>query len=514
MANRTTRPVRTTRPTNQPKRQVKRSQGKSKKGLLVGLLALLLLVVAGIVSYFIITDGPAPFNRVTLDKYVEAQGVDKQLNDSVAVYIDLSDGMLSAYKDETHKKVLKSLINKMAADDAIDFFTLSSGEIEPRDMSHTELFNFVLDVRNYEKKWSAPIEETLRTIVDKKQPAILMSDFEEYNNGQIQRAAYAKRYLIDWLEMGYNVIFYKWNFVENGINKSMFIAVFDDNYMRLNSRVATAVDSYFSDEDKFVLTGREFTFPTYVSYNTTNNGGVYRIDGNDVVTNLQSEQNSQDYICYASPESTPSGMGAYSNLTQLVGDMAEYYPFGVSWVSAIKNMNDYKAGQDNERFKPFKHLLQGLYVDFKAQDGYSIKDVELRVFNISPILDKVAAKLEKQQTITMEDVDAWDECGFEVFNMLQVSKGESDLAESNAIPLYIDVHKQFDGTFSRGEESDVLRANIVISDVDVRHNEVEEFFAWDGNTCLSDSVIEALEAHTSNPIGKVIYTYYFKALEE
>ena len=475
--------------------------------------------VAGIVAYFIITDGPAPFNRVTLDKYVEAQGVDKQLNDGAAVYIDMSDGMLFAYKDETHRNVLKSIINRMyEEDDATCFFTLSEGKIEPReDMSHTELFNFVIDKDNYEKKWSAPIEETLKTIVykDKKQPAILISDFEEYNNGQIQQAAYAKRYLIDWLKMGYCVTFYKWNFIEDGKNKNMFIAVFDDNYMRLNSRVATAVDSYFSDEDKFVLTGREFTFPTYVSYNTTNNGGVYRIDGNDVVTNLQSKQNSQDYICYASPESTPSGMGAYSNLTQLVGDMAEYYPFGVSWVSAIKNMNDYKAGQNDKKFKPFKHLLQGLYVDFKAQDGYNIKDVELQVFNISPILDKVAAKLEKKQTITMDDVNAWDECGVEVFNMLHVSMDKSDLAKSNPIPLYIDVDKQFDGTFSHGVASDaVLRANIVISDVDVKHKEVESFFAWDGNTCLSDSVIEALEAHSSNPIGKVIYTYYFKALEE
>ena len=153
MANRTTRPVRTTRPTNQPKRQVKRSQGKSKKGLLVGLLALLLLVVAGIVAYFIITDGPAPFNRVTLDKYVEAQGVDKQLNDGAAVYIDLSDGMLSAYKDETHKKVLKSLINKMAADDAIDFFINTCIGKEQRASVHRErvMKNIMVSVRKGSK---------------------------------------------------------------------------------------------------------------------------------------------------------------------------------------------------------------------------------------------------------------------------------------------------------------------------------------------------------------------------
>ena len=54
---------------------------------------------------------------------------------------------------------------------------------------------------NY-KKQRAPIEKTLERIILNNQPALLMTDFEEYNGGLIQKAAYAKKYFIDWLAKG------------------------------------------------------------------------------------------------------------------------------------------------------------------------------------------------------------------------------------------------------------------------------------------------------------------------
>lgn len=512
MANRTTRPTRTT---NQSNRRVNRSQSKSNKGLFVGLLAVLLLVVVGIVVYLVTRPQKELFTRATLDKYVELTATDRCLNEGATVYIDMSDGMLYAYMDDARKRVLESVINKLAADDAVEFCSLSHGKIEPLDgKSHTELYNYVLDDANYEKRWSAPIEETLRTIVEKQQPALLMTDFEEYNNGQIQRAAYAKRYFIDWLKMGNNITFYRWDFDEKGVKKSMFLAVFDDNYGRLKSLVSTAVQSY--GLDSFVLAGKDFTFPTYVSYNIKNEGGGYRYHGSvkeqeglDIITNLIADGGSEAYCCYASPQSTPSGHGSYSDLTQLVGIMAEYYPFGITWAGALENIKNAKATKDFG----YTHLLSGLSVNFSAQDGYMISSVELRVFDMSQILTAV----KDTKSITCEDIfELEDSLDLEVFDMLKVSMGDYiETKVGRCVPLYVDVNPNFNGSFNGGiEPSDVFRANIVISDVEVNNVQVERFFGWERNNSLSNSVMEALEAQSSNPTGKIIYTYYLKTIEE
>lgn len=505
------------RPRTQTRRPVGRPVAKKspKKGLLISILVAILLSVAGLIAWLICTPPPVSFNRATLDEYVKASAVEKNLGDGAAFYIDMSDGMLSAYKDETHKRVLETMINKFAAIDAIEFFTLSNGKIEPKEAdNHTALFNYVTDNDNYEKKWSAPIEDALKNILDKKQPAILMSDFEEYNGGKIQHAAYAKKYFIEWLAEGYIITFYKWNFIENGVAKSMFIAVFDDNNERLNSLVSTAVKDY--GLKKFVLAGKDFAYPTSVSYNTVNQGGgyPYQMGGNDLVTNIQTKGGSEDYYCYASPKATASGIGQFSDLTQLIGNLAEYYPLGVTWNNAIKHMQDYRNIPKEARDKvvQFTHLLQGLYIGLNAQSGYEIVDVELRVFNISPIMDEVKKYIDEKTPITIKDIEEWDIAGKEVFNMLTVSM---DQKPSEDAKFYVDIHSSFDGVFGNAMMSDdVLRANIVVKKADVRYDVVKDFFAWEGNTCLSDSVIQALEAHSSSPVGRVLYTYYFKAIEE
>lgn len=105
------------------------------------------------------------------------------------------------------------------------------------DLNHTQLYNYILVASNYEKQ-QAPIEQAIDQIVKGNKPAVLLTDFEEYNNGKIQKAAYAKRGFIDWLAKGFNITFYKWDFEEKGKEKCMFIAIFDDNANHLNSAIS------------------------------------------------------------------------------------------------------------------------------------------------------------------------------------------------------------------------------------------------------------------------------------
>ena len=108
------------------------------------------------------------------------------------------------------------------------------------NLNHTQLYNYILDASNYEKQ-QAPIEQAIDQIVKGNKPAVLLTDFEEYNNGKIQKAAYAKRGFIDWLAKGFNITFYKWDFEEKGKEKCMFIAIFDDNANRLNGAISRDV---------------------------------------------------------------------------------------------------------------------------------------------------------------------------------------------------------------------------------------------------------------------------------
>lgn len=102
----------------------------------------------------------------------------------------------------------------------------------------------------------------------------------------------------------------------------------------------------------------------------------------------------------------------------------------------------------------------------------------------------------------------------EVNEFLSCDLEDDDLPEGWYM-VSVDFHKKFDGTFaSNTDPSHLFRANIVIAEAKPEIEKAREFFAWDGNQSLANSVVEALTAPTSNPEGRVLYTYYLKTLTE
>ena len=416
----------------------------------------------------------------------------------------MSNGMINAYRADADRSTLQSVINKLAANDAIKFFRLASGMITPLEKSHTDLYNYMLSNNSYGQQ-QAPIETTLDSIVKKKQPALLMTDFEEYHSGVIQRAAYAKKYFIDWLNMGYNITFYKWGFVEGSKNKYMFLAVFDDNANRLNSLVEEAVRTN-SGIETFVLGSRDFAYPTMTQYPSSKQGGNYHNSkGKDIVTAVLEGGGAYDYVCYAKTIASANGkVGQFAPLSNLVGPYAEYYPIGVTWQDAINNSKMMQENGVPEKDR-FYHILSELYVNFEAQDGYDISQIEIRTFDMQETMKAVAlstySELEEIENKEINEVFVADieEC--------------SDLTENGWKHIYVDFHDKFDGTFIGGENSsNLLRANIVISNFSPNIEEAELFFEWDNNPSLANSVKEALQAPTSKPSGRILYTYYIKTL--
>lgn len=450
------------------------------------------------------------FQRYQLDKYVELTQNAHLLNDGASVYFDMSDGMNYAYSTVESQAMLQAIINKLAANPAIRFYGLADERITPLDYTHTQLYNYMLNRNSYNKQ-KAPIEATLQRIVSENQPALLMTDFEEYKGQVIEKAAYAKESFIAWLASGNNITFYKWDFVEKGNPKHMFLAVFDDNANRLNSLVENAVSLTGSNTEKYVLGCRDFAYPTSTQYISLKKGGNYHNDkGIDAVTAVLENGGLNDYVSYAKPFATATGApGQFAPLDISLGAYAEYYPLGVNWADALANARRMQEAGVPDDIK-YNHLLSDLYIDFGAQNGFNIEDVEVRVFDMGETMMAISTKGDSIKIADIEQIDNPEVNMFLVASMHGVKELPIGWKE-----ITVDFDTQFNGSFiGNANPANLFRANIVISKASPNIAEANSYFGWPGNPSLANSIIETLTVGSSNPQGRILYTYYLKTISE
>lgn len=478
----------------------------------LGIIAGLCLI--GIILWLALSDSKAEVGRDQVDRYVELTGTRSEMEPGAAVYIDMSNGMLSAYGSVEAQRVLSSIIDCCAGNRAIDFYKLAENKIEALPGgSHTQLYNYVLDAQNYRGQLSAPIEKALTQIVAKGQPALLMTDFEEYSGGMIQQAAYAKTAFISWLAKGYNITFYQWDYLEGSLAKKMFLAVFDDNADALGQMLATAISKSGVPLNRFVLGSNNFAYPMASSYPSLKQGGNYHnASGIDGVTAVIEDGSDVAYKSYSNPSASASGAQAkFASLDWKVGTRAEYYPLGVSWADAVTNA---KALQENgvPSSDKFEHLFTNVAIDFQAQDGFDIQGVEVRVFDIQKPLEAILAAGDSTDVETVRTLT--EDCP-EINEML-TAQIEPIARDGETWQLIsIDFDEKFDGTFSAGIlGTDVLRANVVISKASPRLAEAHSFFGWPGNMSLANSISEALTSSYASPVGQMIYSYYLRSYGE
>lgn len=492
-----------------PRRSRNNRSGKqnSSRFLFVG-VGLCAIALLGAVIWWVTRTSDYQFRRADLDKYVALTQETTLLREGASVYADMSNGMLSAYSSPQSQAVLQSVINKLAGSDAIKFYGLANQKISPLTLSHTQLYNYMLSSGSYTNE-QAPIELTLQTIVNNQQPALLMTDFEEYKGGVIERAAYAKKYFIEWLAKGFNITFYKWAFTEGGKAKYLFLAVFDDNANRLNSLIANAVMSIDPSISSFVLGSRDFAYPIGTQYPSLKDGGNYHNSkGQDIVTAVMANGGMDDFISYAKPYASANGtQGQFAPLDTYMGAMAEYYPIGVKWTDAIANAQRMQeVGVPQEDI--YTHLLRNLYINFGAQSGYAIDGIEVRVFDMQATMAAVAASGDSINLAAIQQI-----AKPEVNMVLSAGMTAADDLPAGWREVYVDFDSQFNGTLMGNIPAEnLLRANIVIAQASPQINKADSFFSWEGNPSLANSIKETLMADTSNPYGRILYTYYLRTL--
>ena len=486
-----------------------KGRGNQKKSFLgIVFLVFAVLIVVGLIFLLPKLLDKQNFSRSTLDEYIKVTKKNNLLNDGASVYVDMSSGMISAYSTLESKKLLESIINKLAANNSINFYSLANEEIRSVEMEHTQLYNYMLNAKSYNMQ-KAPIEKTLAKIITEQKPAVLMTDYEEYKGYVIEQAAYAKRYFIEWLEQGFSISFYKWDFIENKKNKSMFITVFDDCANRLNEMVGNALKTINPNIPTFVLAGRDFAYPVMSNYISLRQGGNYHTaTGEDIVTAVVENGDSESYIAYSRPKASANGeIGTFAPLDQVYGTLAEYYPIGVNWKDAIKNARMMQEEGIDEAYL-YTHLFRNLYIDFATQDGYKIDNIEARVFDMSIVMEKISSDSitqEELKNISMPEVNMF----------LNATMLPTDNYNQGVREICIDFDDKFTGTFMNNvEPSSLFKVNIVISKATPKLKEATSFFEWEGNVSLANSVKEALTAPSCSPQGRILYTYYIKTISK
>lgn len=470
--------------------------------------------------------GGSDFSRTYLDKYVELETETTLKNHAMkpglSVYVDFSDGMNAAYGSQLAQDALRKVINVFTGvDQKATFFSLADSQITPLEFSQTQIYNEIMSAKNYSKPM-APIEETLKTIVAKSQPALLITDFEEYNGGVIQQQNYAKDYFINWLKKGYYITFYKIDYKEGGKPKHLYFTVFDSPSNTLAATVENALSSYVGNGmERFVLAGRDYSYDIATNYPSSTQGGSYRnANGEDNVTAVYEDGKSEAYKAFSGnfrdPE-TAKNRSNFAPLNTLYGPFVQYYPLGDNYENIIANI----SATQEEGVEPadrFEHLLSKVYVNFSVQDGFKINSVKAQVVDFSPALSHFIAKQEEtsEEEATLTLPTDMPQCK-EVLDMFQASlqpAKDSQLKGNGWYEVLFDFDPRFKGSIpaTMNAATDLLKADIVIADAEPNTDGLSEFFAWPGNNSLEQSVIQTLNDAEVNPKGSVVLTYFLKVI--
>lgn len=486
------------------------------------------LALAAIVLFILwicgIFDSHYQFQRTDLDNFLTAQEQDtSRLEPGAAIYVDFSNGMNYGYAEPTANQALRDVLNKLTGDRTpTRCYALADGRIEELQMTANQVYDRILAPSSFSQE-QAPIQQTLATIVDRRQPALLITDFEEYDGTGIKTNAYAKDYLIAWLRDFAMVAFYKIDYMENGRQKKLFFTVFDDNARGLYDQVEQALHPLLETGrvQRFVIGGKRMDYPTCAIGNdrvymkAVNGGNYHDAEGTDRVSAVREDGSAEAYKRYYGNVATQGGKGVFLNLATVGGMPAEFYPIGVkSWADVLKNADDFKSA-NNPKDK-YRHFFQGILVNFGLQNGYTMDGAEARCFDLESLVEQSAGKnraLKAGQAPVAVEGEAE-----EVPDFFTAFLGKPELSGDERLPegwqeIFVDFSLKFSGTFASGvSDRDLFRLNVVIKGARPNLSEAETFFGWPGNPSLAASVRNTLQSGDVNPAGHILWSYFFRIM--
>ena len=405
--------------------------------------------------------------------YMKAQVADNNLNEGVNAYFDFSNGLDWAYRVSNNKNCLRDIVNQLRNDET-DFFKLANGEITELEGDKEAVFNTITNSRSYNNT-AAPIRKALEAIANGGKPALLVTDYEEYDGKTIHKSAYARDYFSNWVKKGGDITFLIMDYKEGAKAKKVFFTIFDGGEHRLLNAVKSALGNN-SEYKTFTIGNNAIDFTT--QYPGKHKGGnFHNAAGNDLVSYVV-EDPTTDRHFFRSDDVN-----------------AEFYP-----INGLQGFNEIGINTQDEAFAgEFKNLLGNLYADF-SRFPYRDCELDLKVYDAQGDFEEFVFAMQNDTTYTADASRL-----VAIPNLLAIS---NDITATE-LGREIAVNFSDDYTPDADPMTDLVRADVVIKNVkDLTKEDLEPLFKWGDNDNLSESIRLALQ--DLRPAGQTIYSYYIQ----
>ena len=162
----------------------------------------------------------------TYHKMEPASEQKNQVDDSLAIYQDFSDGFQEAWKDANSMEFYKVFAGALVKN-STKFYVVGERSMDRIEgMSLTALFARVTNPKNYNRNYAA-LDSALNKIVAEKKRAVFVTDGELFtkNSGESE-LPWARNGFAQWLKAGNKLSFFVTDFVEKKKNKHVFYMIF------------------------------------------------------------------------------------------------------------------------------------------------------------------------------------------------------------------------------------------------------------------------------------------------
>jgi hypothetical protein len=467
---------------------------------------------------------------------VTSTGINDVTSGGGTVYIDFSDGLVNAFRNNDNNVDMLTSITSKLVNEGMEWFKLADGEITPMASGSGDLrklFNTVTDEASY-GNWYAPIDQALTAIAAGDKEALLITDFELYlsEDKEALDDPYVEKSLRQWLRRGNRVTFFYAPFMEKGQEKKLFFTVFSSGTPDQNSlltKVSEKLDGESLDYGVYTLLANPFEA-------TADYGGDKKCGLNDILM--------QNASVDATGNPLLKNCGSFGDCVDVI--CLDYN--SALWNYAIPS---YEQVGDFSKDKPF---MQDLVMNAAQGQGLSVTDVEVEVLDVTADFTKhvmdprlEAAKNSLVYTQDANGADMIDQVNTpaEVWSLLnldgspiqtypggtqavnEVVQLHEELLENtmktdpSSAEVHLLVHENFDGTQMK-DGTRLLCIQTFVSGMNTNDNGLEAF-AWTSpnggkeNVALRESVANTLAAFQV-PIRKdkdgpmrdraILHTYY------
>lgn len=312
-----------------------------------------------------------PVSQQVLEYFKSTMTEETEFADGYSAYFDFSDGMENAYgganktanKTEAQKS-LERVSGLVTEDSEWKVYALYSGQVEEQHLDKAKLYK-QLCKEKFEEKY-APIEHAVEQIVEENKRALLVTDFEDFTDDRatLKGNPYLKGHFEKWLAKDGVIKFYITSFDEQQsgkqLKKKLFFVVFDSKDLELVTKFEKQIDNVEAYET-FVLSNS--TCMVQCEYPYGRGGNYHDKTGEDVVLGV-----------------VESGDPKYTNYEGL---NCEFYPITETWSRVPINVWGVSSGEDSD----YEGLFTKIFVDLSPKDSYTIKDVELKVYDVTEDFD-------------------------------------------------------------------------------------------------------------------------------